>query len=82
MCGTQEALKRAYIEAESNDESGIIPSDPELAVMSNVRAVHEVVPVELHVPGCPPDPDVIYYVLKELAEGRMPEIKDENLHWH
>ena len=41
MCGTQEALKRAYIEAESNDESGMIPSDPELAVMSNVRAVHE-----------------------------------------
>jgi len=50
--------------------------------MSNVRALHEVVDVDLHVPGCPPDPDVIYYVLKELAEGRMPEMKDENLHWH
>ena len=82
MCGTEEALKRAYVEAESNDDRGFIPRDPELAVMGNVRALHEVVPVDLHVPGCPPDPDVIYYVLKELAEGRMPEIKDENLHWH
>jgi len=82
MCGTQEALQRAYVDIESNDESGKIPNDPELAVMSNVRALHEVVDVDLHVPGCPPDPDVIYYVLKELAQGRMPEIKDENLHWH
>jgi NAD-reducing hydrogenase small subunit len=82
MCGTQEALQRAYVDAESNDDQGFIPSDPELAVMSNVRALHEVVDVDLHVPGCPPDPDVIYYVLKELAEGRMPEMKDEKLHWH
>jgi NAD-reducing hydrogenase small subunit len=82
MCGTQEALMRAYVDAESNDDKGFIPSDPELAVMSNVRALHEVVSVDLFVPGCPPDPDVIYYVLKELAEGRMPEIKHENLHWH
>ena len=82
MCGTEEALKRAYVEAESNDDQGFIPSDPELAVMSNVRALHEVVPVDLHVPGCPPDPDVIFYVLSELAQGRKPELKDELLHWH
>ena len=81
LCGTQAALRRAYVEAESNDASGAIPSNPELAVMSDVRAVHEVVPVDLHVPGCPPDPDVIYYVLKELAEDRLPVIKEEKLHW-
>jgi len=50
MCGTQEALQRAYVDIESNDESGKIPNDPELAVMSNVRALHEVVDVDLHVP--------------------------------
>ncbi len=33
-----EALRRAYVEAESNDEYGVIPDDPELAVMSRVRA--------------------------------------------
>lgn len=82
MCGIQEALERAYVKAESNDASGVIPSDPELAVMSKERAIQEVVPVDIHVPGCPPDPDVIYYVLKELAQGRKPELKEEKLHWH
>jgi NAD-reducing hydrogenase small subunit len=50
--------------------------------MTRVRAVHEVVPVDLHVPGCPPDADVIFYVLAELAHGRIPDIKGEKLHWH
>lgn len=82
FCGKDEALRRAYIEAESNDESGVIPDDPELAVMTRVRALQEVVPVDVFVPGCPPDADVIFYVLSELAQGRMPELKDELLHWH
>ncbi len=82
MFTLEEALKRAYVETESTDESGKIPNDPELAVPTKVRAVSEVVKVDLHVPGCPPDPDVIYYVLSELAQGRIPELKDEKLHWH
>jgi NAD-reducing hydrogenase small subunit len=82
FCGIQEALQRAYIDAESVDESGKIPSDPELATMTKVRALSEVVPVDVFVPGCPPDADVIFYVLAELAQGRKPELKDELLHWH
>jgi len=77
----EDSLKRAYVETEST-ENGFIPTDPELAVPTKVRAVSEVVPVDIHVPGCPPSADVIYYVLSELAQGRIPEIKDENLHWH
>jgi len=82
FCGIDAALRRAYIETESTDAEGKIPDDPELAVMQNTRAIQEVVPVDVFVPGCPPDPDVIYYVLSELAQGRIPEIKDEKLHWH
>ncbi len=78
----QESLSRAYVETESTDESGLIPTDPELCVPTKVRALHEVVPVDIFLPGCPPDADAIYYVLKELAEGRMPELKDKLLHWH
>jgi NAD-reducing hydrogenase small subunit len=78
----EESLRRAYIEAESVDESGKIPDDPELARMTRVRAVSEVVPVDVHVPGCPPDADVIFHVLAELAQGRMPELKEKLLHWH
>ena len=82
FCGTEEALRRAYVEAESVDESGKIPSDPELAVMTKTRAISEVVPVDVFVPGCPPEADVIYYALSELAQGRKPELKDEMLDWH
>lgn len=78
----EESLRRAYVETESTDDSGKIPSDPELAVPTKVRAVHEVVPVDLHVPGCPPDADVIFYVLSELAQGRKPVLEDGKLMWH
>ncbi|MFM7070837.1 MAG: NADP oxidoreductase [Planctomycetota bacterium] len=36
--------------------------------------VHEVVEVDLHVPGCPPPADAIYFVLTELLEGRRPDV--------
>jgi NAD-reducing hydrogenase small subunit len=82
FCGVEAALKRAYVEAESNEPGSRIPDDPELATMTQARAIHEVVPVDYSVPGCPPDADTIFYVLSELAQGREPEIKDEYLHWH
>jgi NAD-reducing hydrogenase small subunit len=81
FCGIQEALRRAYIEAESNDSEGVIPDDPELATMTKVRSVNEVVPVDVFVPGCPPDADTIFHALAELAQGRIPELKDGQIHW-
>ena len=78
----EEALRRAYIETESTDEQGKIPTDPELAVPTRVRALNEVVPVDLYVPGCPPDPDTIFYVLSELAQGRKPVLENGKLQWH
>jgi NAD-reducing hydrogenase small subunit len=77
----EESLRRAYVETESTDSEGKIPDDPELCRPTKVRALHEVVPVDIFVPGCPPDADVIFYVLSELAQGRTPELKDELLHW-
>ena len=77
----EETLRRAYVETESTNSEGKIPSDPELATMTKVRAVQEVVPVDYFVPGCPPDADVIFYVLSELAQGRKPELKGDLLHW-
>ena len=82
FCGIQAALQRAYVDAESVDDSGKIPGDPELATMTSVRALSEVVPVDVFVPGCPPEADVIFYALAELAQGRIPVLTDELLHWH
>jgi len=78
----EDSLKRAYIETESTDSEGKIPSDPELATPTRVRAVKEVVKVDVSVPGCPPDADTIFYALAELAQGRIPELKDGKLQWN
>jgi len=78
----EDALRRAYVETESTDGEGKIPDDPELCRQTRVRSVQEVVPVDIFVPGCPPNADTIFYVLSELAQGRKPELKDELLHWH
>jgi NAD-reducing hydrogenase small subunit len=77
----EEALRRAYVEAPSNDESGKIPGDQELCTPTSVRALQEVVPVDVFVPGCPPDADTIFYVLSELAQGRKPVLDGDKLSW-
>ncbi len=78
----EESLRRAYIETESTDSEGKIPDDPELCVPTRVRALSEVVPVDIFVPGCPPDADTIYLVLSELAQGRVPVLKGQTLQWN
>jgi NAD-reducing hydrogenase small subunit len=78
----EESLKRAYVETESTDSNGLVPHSPELATMTRVRAIHEVVPVDIYIPGCPPDADIIFYALSELAQGRMPDLKNDNLMWN
>jgi NAD-reducing hydrogenase small subunit len=77
----EESLRRAYIETESTDDSGQIPNDPELCIPTKVRALQDVVPVDVFVPGCPPDADTIFYTISELAQGRIPEIKGNKNSW-
>jgi NAD-reducing hydrogenase small subunit len=68
----EEVLNRAYAEAESN-ASGLIPSDPEIArLIDRVRPLHEVVKVDVCIPGCPPPAELIYAALVELLNGRVP----------
>ena len=43
-------------------------------LLKRVRPVHEVVSVDVCVPGCPPSADTIHAVLVELLAGRMPDV--------
>ncbi len=75
---TDEALKRAYVETESTVD-GVIPNSEELSKPIKACPVNQVVKVDIHLPGCPPSADAIYYVLSELLEGRIPVLSGENL---
>jgi NAD-reducing hydrogenase small subunit len=80
FCGIQAALRWAYVESESTVD-GKIPSSEELGRPVPVRAVNQLVRVDVHLPGCPPSADAIHYVLSELLAGRVPELRGENLRY-
>jgi len=42
----------------------------------NVRPVHEIVTVDVFLPGCPPPSTQIVRVINELLEGRVPEMAE------
>jgi len=68
----QAIYDRAYLENVT-----LTPGTPDQVVprlLPYARPVHEVVTVDVYVPGCPPSADVIYYALTELLEGRQPEL--------
>jgi NAD-reducing hydrogenase small subunit len=77
----KDALNRAYVETESTVD-GKIPSDPELATMQPVRALGDVVKVDVFLPGCPPPPDAIFHCIAMLADGHIPTFEGLNLDWH
>lgn len=77
----EETLRRAYVETESTEPGSKIPDDPELAVMTRVRALQDVVPVDIFVPGCPPSADTIFAALAALAQGQKPDLSGNTLHW-
>ncbi len=68
----QAVYRRAYEENVT-----LTPGIPDQVIprlLPFARPVHEVVNVDVFVPGCPPSADTIYYALTELLEGRRPEL--------
>jgi NAD-reducing hydrogenase small subunit len=65
-------LHRAFIENATLQRQ--VPTERLPTLLKRVRPVHEVVTVDVFVPGCPPSADTIYTVLKELLAGRVPDI--------
>ena len=68
--GADAVLKRAYLENATLDAK--IPRDIIPPLLPQARPVHELVEVDLHVPGCPPPADLIFAVLSDLVAGKMP----------
>lgn len=77
----RDVLLRAYEQTESTEIS-CIPNDPVVPKLyPRARPLQEVVKVDLHIPGCPPDADVIWYALTELLAGRTPQWNETNLRY-
>jgi NAD-reducing hydrogenase small subunit len=65
-------LDRAYRDARLvnpriPEEPGIVPR-----LLDRVRPLHEVVKVDVFLPGCPPAPDLIHTLLVEALAGNVP----------
>jgi NAD-reducing hydrogenase small subunit len=69
--GVQAVLDRAYVDTVTIP--GPAPNSVIPALLERSRPVHEVVKVDVYVPGCPPSADTIFQVLSELVDGRTPE---------
>lgn len=69
--GLPAVVERAYFENAQRAKQRPTAGLP--ALLERVRPVHEVTPVDLFVPGCPPPAEAIYFVLSELLAGRRPD---------
>ena len=68
----REVLEHVYQDKATTD--GIQPTINVPILLDAVRPIHAVVPVDLTLPGCPPQPHLIHYVFTELLANRMPDL--------
>jgi NAD-reducing hydrogenase small subunit len=67
-----DVIKRAYVENVTFARP--FPTANVPALFSGAKPVHEIVPVDIFLPGCPPPADAILYLLSELLMGKVPDL--------
>jgi NAD-reducing hydrogenase small subunit len=71
-----EVLRPVYL--ENGDHNARIPDDRAVmpVLLDRVRPLHQVIPVDFYLPGCPPPADRIRAVLEALLAGRQPRLDE------
>ena len=80
MLGPAETvLKRSYLEL--GDVTPQLPQEPGIVpeLLDRVSPVHEVIDVDLFLPGCPPDADRIRAAIEPLLKEEMPVIEGRKM---
>jgi NAD-reducing hydrogenase small subunit len=72
---TRKMLESIYIDGVQQTPG--VPQEGVPALLRMAVPVHEVVKVDLEVPGCPPAAKSILFVLSELLEGRIPDLSSK-----
>ncbi len=72
--GRDRVLLRAYVENATLQPQ--VPNQVVPPLLRYARPIHEIVKVDVFVPGCPPSADTIYFTLCELLEGRVPDLSE------
>ncbi|MGC8785022.1 MAG: NADP oxidoreductase [Armatimonadota bacterium] len=70
--GANATLQRAYVENVTLHPQ--VPREAIPALLERVRPVHEVVKVDVFIPGCPPSAQTIFLTLSDLLADRMPDM--------
>jgi NAD-reducing hydrogenase small subunit len=68
----EQVLDRIYVENSTINRR--VPSKVVPRLLEKVMPVHEVVEVDVFLPGCPPSADNIFFAISELLEGRTPRM--------
>ena len=79
----KECLEEAYLNGPTvyNVENKI-PNDPELPlILDRVYPLHEIVKIDLRLPGCPPPADAIWELLTALLAKRPINLSYEQLRY-
>ena len=74
LSGADPVLRRSYLELA--DGSGQLPHAPGIVpeLLERVLPVHELVPVDVWLPGCPPSAARIRAALEPLLDGESPQL--------
>jgi NAD-reducing hydrogenase small subunit len=75
----ENVLQRAYVEAADLNKG--IPKEPGIVppLLARVMPLHEVIPVDYYLPGCPPSAGRIKLFLDQVLAGNEPVLSGKDI---
>ncbi len=79
LYSTEEVLEKVYHGSKTTDSDGF-PREQVPALSERVFAVHEIVPVDAYLPGCPTTPEMVANALLALLQGKpLPQLATKSV---